>query len=91
MNYLNEIKRVELDILIYIDDICKQNNIRYYMMYGTLLGAVRHGGFIPWDDDIDISMPREDYNKLRSVLENDKESPYKLISLEHDKDYPYWC
>lgn len=66
---LDEIKKCELDILIYIDNICRENNLRYYLFYGTLLGAIRHKKFIPWDDDIDIVMPREDYEKFISLFE----------------------
>ena len=66
MNLLSkeEIKEHQLEILDFIDDICKKNNIPYFLSYGSMLGAVRHKGMIPWDDDIDISLYREDYNKL---------------------------
>lgn len=89
MDYLSEIKRVELNILTYIANICDQNKIRYYLMYGTLLGAVRHKGFIPWDDDIDIAIPRKDYETLKQILKNEKNSYYQLLSWEHDDNYPY--
>ena len=55
---LEEIKKIELELLSYVDSVCKKENIRYFLCGGTLLGAVRHKGFIPWDDDIDIVMPR---------------------------------
>ena len=61
---IDEIKKVQLDILIYIDQICKENDIKYSLAYGTQIGAVRHKGFIPWDDDIDVAMPRKDYEKF---------------------------
>lgn len=61
---LEKIKKIELDILRDIDKVCKKLNLTYYLCAGTLLGAVRHGGFIPWDDDIDIQMPRKDYNQF---------------------------
>lgn len=70
---LEERKAVSLEILLQIDGICKQNGIRYYLAYGSLIGAVRHKGFIPWDDDIDIWMPYSDYKKFETVVgESDK-------------------
>lgn len=61
---LDEFRKVSLNILLEIDKFCHANDIRYSLMYGTLLGAVRHKGFIPWDDDIDIMMPRPDYERF---------------------------
>jgi lipopolysaccharide cholinephosphotransferase len=61
---LNELREIELDMLIDFDKYCNKNGLRYYLAYGTLLGAVRHKGFIPWDDDIDVVMPRPDYERL---------------------------
>lgn len=61
---LNQIKHIELDILLSFDELCKKNNLYYTLCGGTLLGAVRHKGFIPWDDDIDVLMPRPDYERL---------------------------
>lgn len=63
---LKEIKEIELKILLDFDIFCKKNKLRYYLVGGTLLGAIRHKGFIPWDDDIDVCMPRPDYKKLIS-------------------------
>ena len=60
--YLTKLKKAELEILDYIIKICDENNLTYFMIGGTLLGAVRHKGYIPWDDDIDIAMPRKDYD-----------------------------
>ena len=61
---LRKVQLLQLQMLIEIDRLCKVNNLTYYIIAGTLLGAVRHGGFIPWDSDIDIAMFREDYEKL---------------------------
>lgn len=60
-----------LDILIEVDKICKEHNIPYWIDYGTLLGAIRHGGFIPWDDDLDISVLKKDYFRLAEILERE--------------------
>ena len=59
----------ELEVLQVIDQICAKHGIEYFAEYGTLLGAVRHGGFVPWDDDLDICMMREDYNRFRAVAD----------------------
>jgi len=87
---LQEYKQVVLQVLLKVDKICRENNIRYMIFYGTLLGAVRHGGFIPWDDDIDIVMMRDDYNKLMRIIEADKEnSGLNFISIENYPDTIY--
>lgn len=63
-----KIQLLQIELLRFIDNVCKKYDLDYWLDYGTLLGAVRHRGFIPWDDDIDISMLRDDYNKLIKVL-----------------------
>ena len=65
---LNELKKIELDIMKHIHAFCEENDIKYVLCFGTLIGAVRHQGFIPWDDDIDIYMFREDYEKFRRLF-----------------------
>ena len=90
MNYLtlDEVKKCELNILKYIDYICIQNNLRYFLSFGTLIGAVRHKGFIPWDDDIDISMPREDYDRFVEIMKENPHERYRIVTPE-TKNYPY--
>ena len=83
---IEDAKQIELEILDYIDTLCKKHNINYIINYGTLIGAVRHQGFIPWDDDIDLSMPREDYQRFINIFQKEK-SKYNLLSLETDKNY----
>ncbi len=67
---LEEIKNAELQMLIVFHKYCEENHLRYTLAGGTLLGAIRHKGFIPWDDDIDVYMPRSDYELLRLQLSN---------------------
>ncbi len=76
---LKEIQQIELNILKIIDKICQDNKLTYYLAGGTLLGAVRHQGFIPWDDDIDIAMPRSDYDIFIDIMSKQKEFPYLKI------------
>lgn len=79
---LEEMQKIEFDILCYFKMICEKHELRYYLGYGTLLGAVRHSGFIPWDDDIDVIMPRADYLKLIEIMCKEKHPYYKLVSRE---------
>ena len=66
---IEEKKKLSLEILCEIHDFCEKNDICYYLDYGTLLGDVRHKGYIPWVDDIDISMKRNDYEKFLSTFQ----------------------
>lgn len=84
---IDEIKKYSLLILKEVKRICENNNLTYFLDSGTLLGAIRHNGFIPWDDDIDIAMPRPDYEKLIIIFNEETEKPYFLHSFNTDKKY----
>lgn len=78
---LEEIKNLQTDILVKVADFCEKHNLKYFLAYGTLLGAIRHNGYIPWDDDIDIVMPREDYNKfIQTFNQENKDTHYLSIA-----------
>lgn len=83
---LEERKEVSLKILKEIDRVCRKHDITYYLAYGTLIGAVRHKGFIPWDDDIDLWVMWKDYYRLIDALE--KETGYEIINDRKDRMYP---
>lgn len=74
----------QLEILEDIDKVCKKNNIQYFAEWGTLLGAVRHGGFIPWDDDLDICMKRADYKKFLAVARQELPEGYGLLNCHNE-------
>ncbi|WP_304960405.1 LicD family protein [Thomasclavelia cocleata] len=84
---LDELKKIECDILNYVDKICSKYGLQYFVCGGTLLGAIRHDGFIPWDDDIDIQMPRKDYERLKQIVNTEK-GYYKFFSMDNP-DYYY--
>lgn len=76
-----------LDIYDEFDRICRRHNLRYYLAYGTAIGVLRHGGFIPWDDDFDVVMPRPDYERLIEIAPKELPSNLKLLSRKLDKTY----
>lgn len=85
-----ELRKMQLrmfEMLEFLDSICQKHNISYWLSAGTLLGAVRHGGFIPWDDDLDIEMQKNDYDKLMVVLKTEMSDKYVLQTHEVDKNY----
>lgn len=84
---IKEVWNVEQEILDVIHDICIEQELQYTLIFGTLLGAVRHGGFIPWDDDIDIMMPRKDYEKLISIWNDVAPKGYILQNKRTDSDF----
>lgn len=76
-----------LDILVEFDKVCKAHGIDYYMLFGTMLGAVRHKGFIPWDDDIDVGVPRPQYELLVKHAKDWFQDPFNLRSFESDRSF----
>lgn len=86
---LPEIKEIELEILKEFHNFCKENNIRYFISHGTLLGTIRYKGFIPWDDDVDVLVPREDYDRLLAIFKDSEK--YRLLHFEKDERFlfPY--
>ena len=85
---IKELKKIQLKMLDALKDYCDRNGLTYYLTYGTLLGAVRHHGYIPWDDDVDVMMPRKDYEKLITGFNECSEAPcFRVISHEIDPEY----
>lgn len=84
---INDVQKVELEILLEFDRICNKNNITYQLFAGSLLGAVRHKGFIPWDDDVDVCLMRDDYNRFLRACEKELDPKYFLQTYETNKEY----
>ena len=87
-----EFKQISLDILDAVHHFCEEHNIKYSLACGTLIGAIRHKGFIPWDDDIDIYMPRQEYNNFMTLFPDLCEGKYALVAFERNTpgwNYPY--
>ena len=89
---ISEIHEVLLNMAKEFDNVCQKHEIPYYMLGGTMLGAIRHKGFIPWDDDMDFGVPREYYKKLYDILNKELPKQYKCCSFENSSYvfYPYY-
>jgi len=85
---LSRFQALALESLVWIDRFCKEHGITYFLIGGTLLGAVRHGGFIPWDDDVDIGMPRRDYKRFMELVKKVKLPPHKYLQHYSMGNYP---
>lgn len=86
---IREIQQMELGIMEYIHEVCQKIGVKYFLAYGSLIGAVRHKGFIPWDDDMDICMLREDYEKLQNYLIANPDERYEVMSYKNNLNYVY--
>lgn len=84
---IKEVQRIELEILLEFDRICRVYDINYQLFAGTLIGAIRHNGFIPWDDDIDVCMLRSEYNRFLSIVEHELSREYFFQTYETDENY----
>lgn len=85
---IEEIRDMQLHMLSEFDAFCKANNIQYYAFAGTMLGAIRHKGFIPWDNDIDVAVSREDYQVMQTLLKEEDAHPYfRFLCFENNPDY----
>lgn len=84
--YLEGLKRIQLDVLQAVHEFCVENDIKYSLGCGSMLGMIRHKGYIPWDDDIDIYLLRKDYNKLISSFPKKYKGNYEIDSLERNQD-----
>lgn len=86
---MNRLQEKEYEILVQFDKLCRDNHLQYFLAYGTAIGAVRHGGFIPWDDDVDVLMLREDYEKLCRLPQDRFPRKLKLRTVYTEVEHPY--
>lgn len=86
---LKEQKKIMIELLEYFDKVCRENNIKYSLIGGSLIGAIRHKGIIPWDDDIDVILSKNEYLKLIQILEDMNDSRYKLLTINNCRGYNF--
>ena len=92
MEELTDIRKLQLEELMILDEfikICEENQLRYYSLGGTLLGSIRHKGFIPWDDDVDVAMPRVDYEKFLKLSKDKFSNGFEIVNYDTDENYRY--
>ena len=89
MTQAEQVKRAQMDLLAEIDRICRKHDLKYSLIAGTLLGAIRHDGFIPWDDDLDIAMMRADYDRMLGIMKTELDSAYFVHDWYSDPASPH--
>lgn len=87
---LRELQFIELDIFKKVQEVCDKHHLTYYALGGTLLGAVRHKGIIPWDDDIDIGLPRPDYERFIKIASQELNMPYEVVCIQNNNSEYYY-
>lgn len=85
---LSKLQKIELDIFKDFKTLCEKHGLQYFGIGGTCIGVLRHQGFIPWDDDIDIALPRDDYEKMLRLVEEEYPGKYIVMNAENDANYP---
>ena len=85
---LKKLQSLELEMLEDFVSLCEKHRLRYFGIGGTGIGALRHKGFIPWDDDIDLAFPRSDYERFCRLVEEEMGDKYQILSAETDENYP---
>ncbi len=90
MNNIDILHKVDMDIVKEVVGLCDRHGLTYYMLGGTMLGAVRHQGFIPWDDDIDLGMPRDDYEKFLEIAPKELPKILKVVNYRNTPEYQYY-
>lgn len=83
---LNDAKKMQLEMLKHFHNFCVENNITYFLAYGTLIGAIRHKGYIPWDDDVDVMIPQPEFEKLMKIYKSER---YPILYWLNNKEHPY--
>lgn len=86
---LKHLQQVDMIILKYFIDVCEENNLNYFMYGGSLIGTVRHQGYVPWDDDIDVIMFRDDFEKLNKIFEKDIDERFRFFNVLNEETYHY--
>lgn len=90
MDNIDLLHKVDMEIVKNVINICEENNLEYFMLGGTMLGAIRHKGFIPWDDDIDLGLPRKDYDKFLEIAPKQLTNNLKMVNYKTDSNYHYY-